>query len=100
MPWLVQQLTGASYSGQIYALATRPMDPYRGIAVVVDDSLVYCGRARVGALEGLISLAANCLFPARIFDDLFAHQFGHAMGFWHTDPYSTNPPGQNCMASG
>ena len=22
------------------------------------------------------------------------------MGFWHTDPYSTNPPGQNCMASG
>ena len=101
VPRLVQQLTGASYFGQIYAVATRPTSPYRGIVVVVDDSLVKCGRAQVGALEGLIRLALNCSSSsARIFDDLFAHEFGHAMGFWHTDPYSTNPPGQNCMASG
>ena len=100
VPRLVQQLTGASYFGQIYAVATRPTSPYRGIAVVLDDSLARCGRAQVGALEGFIRLHPNCLFPARIFDDVFAHEFGHAMGFWHTNPYSTNPPGQNCMVSG
>ena len=101
VPRLVQQLTGASYVGTIYAVATRPMSPYRGIAVVLDDSFDGCGRAWVGALEGLISLKPGCSsFPQHLFDDLFAHEFGHAMGFWHTDPYSTNPPGQDCMAGG
>ena len=76
------------------------MSPYRGIVVVVDDSSNECGRAQVGTLEGFIRLHPNCLFAARIIDDLFAHEFGHAMGFWHTDPYSTNPPGQDCMAGG
>ena len=98
---LVQQLTGDSYVGTLYAVATRPMSPYRGIAVVLDDSFDECGFANVGALEGLIRLKPGCSsFPQYLFDDLFAHEFGHAMGFWHTDPYSTNPPGQNCMARG
>ena len=102
VPRLVQQLTGASYFGQIYAVATRPMSPYRGIVVVVDDSSNKCGSAHVGALEGFIRLHPNCLFAARIIDDLFAHEFGHAMGFWHTDLDSTNPnpPGRDCMMSG
>ena len=100
VPRLVQQLTGASYFGQIYAVATRPMSPYRGIVVVVDDSLARCGRTQVGTPEGFIRLHPNCLSPARIRDDLFAHEFGHAMGFWHTDPHSTNQPGQNCLAGG
>ena len=82
VPRLVQQLTGASYFGQIYAVATRPMSPYRGIAVVLDDSLGVCGVARVGALEGLISLGPGCSsFPQYLFDDLFCPRVRSCNGF-------------------
>ena len=101
MPRLVSQLTGAHYSGRIEAVAARPASPYSGIAVVLDDSIENCGRAWIGAMEGLIRLAPGCtVISARILNDLFAHEFGHAMGFWHTDPDSTNPPGKDCMATG
>ena len=104
VPRLVQQLTGASYVGTTYADSTRPMSPYHGIAVVLDDSLdrpSYCGQASVGLLEGLISLRPDCSsYEQHLFDNLFAHEFGHAMGFWHTDPNSTNSTGQDCMSGG
>ena len=104
LPRLVQQLTGAPYVGTLYVSATRRMSPYRGIDVVLDDSLdrpSYCGQARTGALEGLISLRRDCSsYEQDLFDNLFAHEFGHAMGFYHTDQYSTNLTGQDCMSGG
>ena len=94
IPRLAEQLTGQPYRGQIEdGIADRERRGWitvRFITPEEDPDLAEgaCGRATVGADPGNIWIVRhpNCLphFP-----ELFAHEFGHAFGFFHVTDRNT-----------
>ena len=86
VPQLVQQLTGA-YRGRVESgIGDRTRQGWITVRFVTqeeepDFSDGACGRARVGQDPGYITIAReNCVDH---FPEVFAHEFGHAMGFTH-----------------
>ena len=86
VPQLVQQLTGA-YRGRVESgIGDRTRQGWITVRFVTqeeepDISDGACGRARVGQDPGYITIAReNCVDH---FPEVFAHEFGHAMGFTH-----------------
>lgn len=81
IPRLTQELTGDRYTGRIEE-GPRRFEREGWITVeqvpfLKDDA---CGRAGIGWLAGLVEIAADSPCP---FSSLFAHEVGHAMGFFH-----------------
>ena len=105
IPRLAEQLTGQPYRGRIEdGIAAREQRGWITVRFVTqeeepDISEGACGRASVGADPGniwIIRRARGNKYCAddRVFPELFAHEFGHALGFYHV------PDRNAVMASG
>ena len=87
-----RQLSGRNIIGQIRTGSYQEVDRHRAsdepgwiyVVPVTDLPGTRCGQARVGANPGLIQLNANN--TACLDLEVFAHELGHALGFFHVDP--------------
>jgi hypothetical protein len=91
---MVPLMTGGRF--QVAGWQTGPTlpAPRSGVIVVEHRNAdTECGKAWVGELAGSIWLSQN---PAcRSIERTFAHEIGHALGFWHVDaPGSLMMPSQ------
>ena len=96
VPRLARQLTGQPYRGRVESgIWDRTRRGWITVRFVTqeeepDISDGACGRARVGHDPGEIWIIRRargnkyCVDP-RYFPELFAHEFGHAMGFRHVE---------------
>ena len=96
VPRLARQLTGQPYRGRIESgIGDRTRRGWITVRFVTqeeepDISEGACGRARVGGDPGNIWIIRRargnrlCVDPY-YFPELFAHEFGHAMGFFHVE---------------
>ena len=94
VPQLAQQLTGSPYRGRIESvIEDRDRTGWITVRFVTQEeepeiSDGACGRARVGGDPGSIWIIRRargnkrCVDPS-YFPEIFAHEFGHAMGFFH-----------------
>ena len=94
IPRLAEQLTGQPYRGVTqYGIDDRMQRGWITVRFVTYEeepeiSEGACGRATVGADQGSIWIIRrargnkSCVSD-RAFPELFAHEFGHALGFWH-----------------
>ena len=89
-PTYGRQLSGRNIIGEIRTGSYQEVDRHRTrnepgwIYVLLETDLSGCGLASVGANPGIIELNANntnCLDL-----EVFAHELGHALGFFHLDP--------------
>ena len=96
LPDAVEDLTGEPYTGIV---TTGPEDVQRDGWVTIkflteeddpdfwasdDPEAVICGRARVGAVRGLIVLNGSQISETTcLLDPLTRHEVGHALGFFH-----------------
>jgi hypothetical protein len=81
---LVPELTGGRLRVVRWETGTVPRSPQAGWIMIErqDQQDRICGRALVGASAGQIFLDGNRL--CRV-DAVFAHELGHALGFWHVN---------------
>ena len=96
VPRLARQLTGQPYRGRVESgIWDRTRRGWITVKFVTQEeepdlSDGACGRARVGGDPGEIWIIRRargnkrCVDP-RYFPELFAHEFGHAMGFRHVE---------------
>jgi hypothetical protein len=81
---LVPELTGGTLQVVRWETGPTPRPPQEGWIMIErrDEPGGVCGRALVGAVAGQIWLDGNqrCNMAA-----VFAHELGHALGFWHVD---------------
>ena len=94
VPRLAQQLTGSPYRGRIESgIEDRTRTGWITVRFVTQEeepeiSGGACGRARVGGDPGFIWIIRRargnkrCVDPS-YFPEIFSHEFGHAMGFFH-----------------
>jgi hypothetical protein len=76
---------------------------YIAVEFIQDEDAPFCGRARVGADPGLITLnygVEGCATTCGPFaPHIVAHEIGHAMGYWHVphgDVMNTLWYGRDC----
>ena len=86
IPRLAEQLTGQPYRGRIET-GDADREEEGWIAVVFERLNAACGRAWVGADPGRIWMSPNCFSGEGSFLSTFAHEVGHAFGFWHVSDY-------------
>lgn len=81
---LLPQLTGGRLRVVRWETGPTPRAPQAGWIMIErqDQQDRICGRALVGASAGQIFLDGNRL--CRV-DAVFAHELGHAVGFWHVN---------------
>jgi hypothetical protein len=79
---IIPQLTGGRLRVVRWETGSTPRAPQAGWIMIErqDQQDRICGRALVGASAGQIFLDGNRL--CRV-DAVFAHELGHALGFWH-----------------
>ncbi len=94
IPRLAEQLTGQPYRGRIeYGIANRVQFGWITVLFVTEEeapalSEGACGRAFVGGDPGHIWIVRRArgnqtCVSKRYFPEIFAHEFGHALGFRH-----------------
>jgi hypothetical protein len=81
---VVPQFTGGVLQVARWETGPLPREPQAGWIVIEREDAPgnTCGRALVGALAGQITLDGNS--RCRV-DAVFAHEVGHALGFWHVN---------------
>ena len=96
VPRLVRQLTGRPYRGRVESgLGDRTRRGWITVRFVTQEeepeiTQGACGRARIGGDPGAIWIVRRargrkaCVSEAG-FASLFAHEIGHAMGFFHVE---------------
>jgi hypothetical protein len=80
---IVPQITGGRYQVSVWQTGPTPREPQPGwIMIERRDDPDACGRAYIGRSAGQIWLNndSGCRIEAT-----FAHEIGHAFGFWHVD---------------
>ena len=94
VPRLVRQLTGRSYRGRVESgIGDRTQRGWITVRFVTQEEEPTiaegaCGRASIGADPGNIWIVRRArgnryCVDDRFFPELFAHELGHAMGFFH-----------------
>ena len=82
---LVPQLTGGRWHVTHWETGPEPSPRQTGwIMIERRDDPEACGRAYVGAPDGAITLSGDTQACDRI-EAVFAHELGHAFGFFHVD---------------
>lgn len=106
-PNLVQQMTGEPYRGRIEdGISDREQSGWITVRFVTYEEEPAipegaCGRANVGASTGSIWIIRRAQENKVCVDDkyfprIFAHEVGHALGFYHVpDPETVMTPGWN-----
>ena len=84
----VPALSGDRFQVQAWETGATARTPTTGwiVVTVTNDTAQPCGLTNVGASAGLVRLnsASRCGFNGRTIDPpLFAHELGHALGFYH-----------------
>jgi hypothetical protein len=104
-PSLVQQMTGEPYRGRIEdGISDRKQSGWITVRFVTYEEEPAipegaCGRANVGASTGSIWIIRRAqgnkvCVDDRYFPRIFAHEVGHALGFYHvSDPATVMTPG-------
>jgi hypothetical protein len=84
---LVPQLTGGRFQVTRWETGPTPRERQAGWIVIERlEEAGLCGRAYVGALAGQILMSDH---PGCRLDSTFAHELGHAFGFWHVTRFGT-----------
>jgi len=80
---LVPQLSGGRFQVTRWETGETPRSRQAGWVVIqrLEESNV-CGRSFVGSSAGQIRMSDH---PGCRLDSTFAHELGHAFGFWHVD---------------
>lgn len=94
IPRTAEELTGNPFSGAIEIGGEgAPREGQVLIRILAPDDEAWetddppCGRARVGARAGEVQLNRNCIrASSAVFEELLAHELGHAFGFFHVSP--------------
>lgn len=86
-PRFGRELSGRNVIGRVEAGPADPGERRGWILLTPHTSLEddACGLAHVGADPGRIQLSTD--YDGHCLDlEVFAHELGHALGFWHVDP--------------
>lgn len=87
---VVPAMTGGRFSVVTFQTGSdvRPVTPGWIVADLITDTSAHCGQSLLGVPAGHIWLntAAKCTVNGNVvMPSLFAHELGHALGFYHVD---------------